>query len=323
MRGIQLLLFVAFLCVSDTSVFALEGPTAAGPIGGYDIRSALLPPPGVYGGVILLDAEAFDFVDGNGKTIAALRDANLKKYLAGPFLYYVPNLKVLGGSLGVGAIVPMGAQCGHLFIREPNDCTEGFGDPYMEIDWSRSFGKLRPSQFKGAYPIQGGLTVLAGFGVIFPAGTFTASDATQQALSIGTHTWDFAPTFGMTYTTPPILADGTEFSLRFLWNNYLENTATQYSTGDLLDLEFALSERIGRLQVGVTGFYAWQSEDDELFGLSIPPDGRRAKIFQIGPILNFDMPEHRSSVKVKALFTGPIENSVRSWGVALGWITKL
>jgi len=320
MRGTRLFLAVV-IYATYTPALALEGPTAAGPIGGYDIRSAQLPPPGVYGGVIFLAAEAFDFVDGNGKTIPAFRDANLIKYLVGPFLYYVPNVKVLGGSVGIGGIVPLGVQCGHLFIGEPDDCTGGFGDPYVEIDWSRSFGTLRPSKFEGAPPIQGGLTVLAGFGVIFPAGTFTASDPTQQALSIGTHTWDFAPTFGITYVTPPILADGTEISLRFLWNNYLENTATKYSTGDLLDLEFALTERIGRFQVGVTGFYAWQSEDDELFGVPIPPDGRRIKVFQIGPILNYDIPG--SSMKVKALFTGPVENGVKSWGVAFGWVKKL
>lgn len=322
MQGTRLFLAAA-ICAANAPVFALEGPTAAGPIGGYDIRSAQLPPPGAYGGVIFLAAEAFDFVDGNGQTIPALRDANLTKYLAGPFLYYVPDVKVLGGSVGIGAIVPMGAQCGHLFIGEPDDCTEGFGDPYVEIDWSRSFGTLRPSKFKGAYPIQGGLTVLAGFGMIFPTGTFSDANPTKQALSIGTNTWDFAPTFGITYTTRPIFADGTEFSVRFLWNNYLENAATQYSTGDLLDIEFALTERVGRFQVGVAGFYAWQSEDDEFFGVPILPDGRRAEIFQIGPILNFDMPEYTSSLKVKALFTGPIENNVRSWGVALGWITKL
>ena len=54
--------------------------------------------------------------------------------------------------------------------------------------------------------------------------------------------------------------------MRFFWNNYLENRDTHYQTGDLLDLEFAVSERIGRFQVGVTGFYAFQVEDDELLG---------------------------------------------------------
>ena len=220
----------------------------------------------------------------------------LLSILAGPFLYAVPDARVLGGSIGLGFIVPIGNQCGtHLFIGEPRNCTSGVGDPYAEIDWSHSFGKLRPSKFPGAYPILQGLTILVGFGIVFPGVTYDASDPLQQALSISHNIWDFAPTAGFTYTTPPILADGTEISVRFFWNNYIENRDTHYWTGDLLDLEFAVSERIGRFQVGVTGFYAFQVEDDELFGLPVPPDGRRTKALALGPILNFDMPEYSSS----------------------------
>jgi hypothetical protein len=315
-------LLIALFCAASTPVFAVEGPTAAGPIGGTDIRSAVLPPPGLYGGFILLGAEAFDFVDGNGETIPALRTAHLAKQIGGPFLYAVPDAKMLGGSIGLGFIVPMGNQCGHLFIGEASNCTIGVGDPYAEIDWSRSFGKLHPSKFPGAYPILQGLTILVGFGIVFPGVTYDASTPLQQALSISNNIWDFAPTAGFTYTTPPILADGTEVSVRFFWNNYLENRITHYQTGDLLDVEFAVSERIGRFQVGVTGFYAFQVEDDELFGLPVPPDGRRTKVFDVGPILNYDMPAHNSSVKVKAVATVLTENTVGAWGVAFGWIKK-
>jgi hypothetical protein len=213
MQAARLLIaMIVFICASSTPVLAVEGPTAAGPIGGTDIRSAVLPPPGLYGGVIIAGATAFDFVDGKGETIAALKEAQLAKELAGPFLYYVPKVKLLGGSIGFGAIVPLGNQCGHLFIGEPDDCTTGVGDPYAEIDWSRSFGKLRPSKFPGAYPISEGLTILGGFGVVFPAGTYDSSNPLQQALSIGNNIWDFAATAGFTYTTPPILAEGTAAS---------------------------------------------------------------------------------------------------------------
>ena len=213
-------------------------------------------------------------------------------------------------------------QCGHLFIGELRNCTTGVGDPYAEIDWSHSFGKLRPSKFPGAYPILQGLTILVGFGIVFPGVAYDASTPLQQALSISNNIWDFAPTAGFTYTTPPIIADGTEISVRFFWNNYIENRDTHYQTGDLLDLEFAVSERIGRFQVGLTGFYAFQVEDDELFGVPIPPDGRRTTNAQLGPIVNFDIPANSSSVKVKALTTVLTENTVRSWAVIFGWVKK-
>jgi hypothetical protein len=282
----------------------------------------MLPPPGVYGGVILLGAGTLDFVDGHGKTIPALRDAHLEKELVGPFLYYVPDVKVLGGSIGFGAIIPAGNQCGHLFVGDSNHCTVGMGDPYVELDWSRSFGKLEPSKFSGAYPILRGLTIMTGFGVVLPAGTYDPSDLTKQALSIGHNLWDFAPTVAFTYTTRPLLVEGTEVSAKFYSNNYLENPATHYFTGELLDLDFAITEHIGRFQVGVAGFYAVQVEDDKVFGIPIPPDGRRAEVLELGPVLNYDMPEYSSSLRVKALATLIAANTVTSWGIVFGWIKK-
>jgi hypothetical protein len=321
MQGARILLLVAFTCVCAPAL-AAEGPTVAGPIGGTDLRSAVLPPPGLYGGIIVAGAATFDFVGGNGETILALREAHLAKELAGPFLYYVPDLKLLGGSIGFGGIVPVGNQCGHLFIGEPSHCTVGLGDPYVEIDWSRYFGKERPSKFLGAYPILQGLTILAGFGVVIPAGTFDASNPTEQALSIGTNIWDFAPTVAFTYTTPPILAEGTEISAKFYWNNYLENPETHYSTGDILDLDFALSEHIGRFQIGAAGAYVVQIQDDRLFGVPIPPDGRRVEVLQLGGVVAYDMPEYASSVKLKANSTVFATNAVTFWSVTFGWIKK-
>ena len=59
------------------------------------------------------------------------------------------------------------------------------------------------------------------------------------------------------------------------------------------------------------------------FGIPIPPDGRRAEVLNLGPILNIDLPEFIASVKIKALTTVLARNTVRSSGVAVGWIRKL
>jgi hypothetical protein len=309
-------------CFGCPQVQAVEGPSAAGPIGGTDIRSALMPPPGLYGGTIQAVAVAFDFVDGHGKTIPALKEANLSKQIGGPFLYYIPDLKVLGGSVGVGGVIPMGNQCGHLFIGEASRCEVGFGDPYLEIDWGRFFGTLRPSRYAGAFPIPEGLSIMAGFGVVVPVGNFDHSDPLDQALSMGTNIWDFAPSFAVTYTTPPILAEGTEFSAKLYWNAYLENPATSYLTGDVVNVDFAVSEHIGPLQLGVAGNYAVQVDDDRQFGVPLPPDGRRGALLQLGGVAAYDLPEHGASLKLKATTTLLAENTVRSWAVVFGWLKK-
>jgi hypothetical protein len=209
-----------------------------------------------------------------------------------------------------------------LFAGTSEHCQAGVGDPYVEIDWSRYFGKLRPSKFSGAYPIPEGLSIMVGFGIVLPWGRFDHSDPLNQALSIGTNIWDFAPSIALTYTTPPILAEGTEFSAKFYWNNYLENPATHYRTGDLLDIDFAITEHVGRFQVGVTGFYAFQIEDDKQFGVPVPPDGRQGEVLKVGGVVNYDMPEYAASVRVKAVHALIAANTVEAWAAVIGWVKK-
>ena len=320
LRGRLLALF--FLVGASSQSNAVEGPTAAGPIGGTDIRAALLPPPGVYFGTLQLAAQTIDFLDKDGNPIPGLKDARLTKGVAGPFIYYIPETKVLGGNVSFGALVPVAHGCGRLFTGTSSECNSGIGDPYIEISWSRFFGTYRPSQHAGAYPIPEGLAVMVGFGTVIPLGKYDASDPLSQALSIGTNNWDFAPTIALTYTTPPILGEGTEFSAKLFWNNYLENPETNYLTGDLMNLDFAITEHIGRFQVGLAGFYAWQIDDDRIAGTVIPPDGRRGQALQLGGVIAYDMPEHATSMKLKAIASPFAENTVTSWNVVFGWIKK-
>ena len=323
MRCVRFLLATAIICCASSSVYAVEGPTAAGPIGGTDIRSAQLPPPGVYAGGILFGATAFDIVDGSGRTIPALSEAHLERKLVAPFFGYVPDVRVLGGSIGLLGTIPYGSECGRLFVTTPSRCQTGLGDAYVELDWSRSFGALRPSKFPGAYPIFQGLSVMVGFGAVLPTGKYDAELAATQGLTIGNNLYDFAPSVAFTYTTPPIIADGTEISAKLYWNNYLKNPATQYLTGSLLDLDFAVSERVGRLQIGAAGFYAFQVADDKQFGVTVPPDGRRAEVLDLGAVVAYDIPELGAFVKVKVLVTAIAANTVRSEGIDLVWVQKI
>ena len=97
----------------------------------------------------------------------------------------------------------------------------------------------------------------------------------------------------MTYTTPPLIADGTEFSARLHWNNY-RPTGDDYSYGPLLNVDFAVSEVIGRVQVGIAGRYGFQTADDKLNGVTIAPDGRRSETLSLGPVLAVNIERHRS-----------------------------
>jgi hypothetical protein len=317
-----IVLAVLFVCSGSRSS-AVEGNTAAGPIGGTDIRSAVLPPPGFYGGIIGLISPVHEIHGGTGQPVPGLDAVNLIARIAGPFFVYVPDFKLLDGSIGLIGVVPVGQECGQLVTAVPSRCISGFGDPYFEVAWSRSFGRLRPSHDPGAFPIMEGVTIGLGLGVVIPFGKYDASLQSTNGITIGNNTFDIAPSVAVTYTTPPIMFEGTEFSAKLYWNNYGTNSLTQYQAGSLIDVDFAISEHIGRYQVGVTGFYAFQIADDQKLGVTIPPDGRRIELLNVGAIANYDIPEFGSVFRIKALTTAVARNAPTSTTVVIGFAKKL
>ena len=303
--------------------FAAEGNSVAGPIGGTDMRSAMLPPPGLWGGGIYVYGAGNGFEDGNGDAVAALSGLDIASNFAGAFLVYVPPIELFGGSIGFAGVLPGGETGGRLFAAAPHRDLTGLGDIYVEAAWSRFFGALRPSQFLDAVLIAEGLFIELGAGIVMPTGKYDARQVRTEGLNIGNNTWDLAPFMALTYTTPPILAEGTEFSTKIYWNNYLTNSDTNYKTGALINIDFAVTEHIGRFQAGLAGVYFSQIEDDEINGIAIPPDGRRATVLSLGGIAAYDMPEIGSSMKIKVMRSVITENFVPTYGLSFTYVMKL
>jgi hypothetical protein len=302
---------------------AAEGTAAAGPIGGTDIRSALLPPPGLYGGVVGLYSSVNEVSDGSGNPVAGLDAVDLNAEIGGAFLVYVPDFKLFDGSVGLIGFLTGGQECGQLVSTIPSRCISGFGDPYVEADWSRSFGSLRPSHDPGAFPIMEGLTVDVGLGALLPIGQYDSNLQAMNGISIGNKTFDVAPSVAFTYTTPPLIAEGTEFSSKIYLNNYGTNPVTDYKPGSLVDVDFAISEHIGRFQVGPAGVYLHQVADDQQYGTVVPPDGRRLEYLAVGGVANYDIPEFGAAIKIKMLTTVFAQNSGVSKVIVIGIAKKL
>jgi hypothetical protein len=125
----------------------------------------------------------------------------------------------------------------------------------------------------------------------------------------------------LTYTTPPFIADGTELSTKIYWNEYFENNETDFSAGSILSVDFALTERMGRVQP-VSGIYLTQLQDDRRSGISVLPEGNRAEVLSLGGVIAFDLQEYRAGLKLKFQRTAFVENSVRFWGVTFAVIRR-
>lgn len=288
------------ICAAPVSARAAEGSTVAGPIGGTDIRSAFLPTPGLYGAVIFGGSSAYQLRDDSGAPRAGLDAVGLNSKSAAGVLLYVPDVSVFEGSIGFLGVAGVGAVCGQIRSASPGTCRSGFGDIYVEGSWSRFFGVTRPSSEKGAPPIREGLAVRAGLGTMLPTGLYDSRIQASNGVTVGSNTLIVAPSIALTYTTPPLLADGTEFSGKIYLNTYARNPDTDYVSGKNINIDFAISEHIGRWQVGVAGYYLRQFTDDTRGGITVAPDGRRAEVLSLGGVINYDIPEYGTSIKLKA-----------------------
>jgi len=289
--------------------WAVEGATAAGPIGGSDIRSAIVPPAGLYGGAVGLEYSFGELTNGTGNPAPGLDSVKVRNDIAALFLLYVPDLKVFGGQIGLFATEAAGYECGQLTHAIPQRCVTGFGDPYLEASWSRFFGQVRPATVSGAFPILQGVNVRVGIGAVLPIGSYNQQTQSQNGVTVGNNTRDVAPSVAVTYTTPPLIGDGTEVSARLYWNNYGTNSLTDYHASPLLDLDFAISEHIGRFQLGLAGTYLFQTGRDTQYGAVVPPDGRRFEYLDLGGVLNYDMAEYNASIRLKVVTTVISQNA--------------
>ena len=319
---VLIVLTTALTCIASAPPQAAEGTTAAGPIGGSDIRSAMLPPPGLYGGAVGLATNVPMIAGGDGNPVAGLDAVDLIARIAAPFFVYVPPVQVLGGSIGVFGVAPGGQECGQVVSTIPRRCTWGFGDPYVEFDWSRSFGHVRPSQDAEAFPIVEGLVINLGLGIVLPVGKYEPQLRATNAISLGNNIWDIAPSLAVTYTTPPLIAEGTEFSAKLYWNNYTINPDSQYQAAPLLDVDFAVTEHLGRVQAGLAGIYAFQTDADRQFGIVVPPDGRRLEFLALGFVVDYDMADLGVAIRFKALSVVQGQNTGISQSATIGLAKK-
>jgi hypothetical protein len=264
--------------------WAAEGFITAGPVGGSDIRTALLPPPGLYGALFGAYTTYNEVDDGSGHPVAGLDAVHLDAVTGGAALFYSPDVQILGGSIGLWGLANVAQDCGQAVSAFPSRCISGLADPYVEANWGRFFGHLRPSREPGAFPIAEGLAIDVGLGAVLPVGRYDPNIRATNGITVGNNTLDIAPSVAFTFTTPPLLAEGTEFSAKIYYNEYRTNPATHYHSGSLIDVDFALTEHIGRFQIGPAGTYLDQVANDKINGVTVGPDGNKIKVLVLGPV---------------------------------------
>jgi len=290
-----------------------EAIRPAGPIGGTDIRQALMPPPGVYVGVAGVGLGLDHLWNGDDRL-----QSDGASRMAGVGIAVVYDTQLFGGALGSTLATHYERTCFGLKGMK-KACGEGLGDTYSDVlMWGKNLSA--PSDTPNATPwIPYGLNVLVGLGVTFPTGKYSAS----ERMNVGSNVYDFAPNVALTYITPSVfgkgMGDATEFSARMFYNVYTKNDDTHYKSGDILSLDFAISQRFGQWQAGLAGSTFTQLKDDRINGDDAPNNGNRAKALNLGPVVAYDFMWDGVpwSVSAKGLLTVMGENIAGGPGLAI------
>jgi hypothetical protein len=279
---------VAFACAAAAAIVLNTNATHAAEFGtgpwvkGYsDIFAGIVPPvPGFY-----FRTDAYHY-NGSADRIIFNGFAQLgveQDYTATiAALTYVTPWKILGGTYAVAVVPSMVAM----------DVDVGIGIPQFTGPLGqRTFG---PFNFRtGDTNLALGDSAFAPLVVGWNAGNFhwnvgvfgfapTGDYSKKQLANTSLNHWAVMNRIAGTYFNPKT---GWQVNGAAIYSVNWENPATDYETGDILNLEGVIAKNFGRLGVGVTGYAMIQTTGDSGAGARL--GSFKSQVFGAGPILTY------------------------------------
>jgi hypothetical protein len=313
----------AFCLIPASEGYAVENGIYGAPTGGTDIRQAYLPDaPGIYGGAVNAFFNSPDFRGQFGDKSTTLNPAHLNAEVLGAGILIVYPWKPLGFTLGSSFQASAQYEGETLSPGVHKHGAEwGMGDSFADVIYASKYLGLFGAE-RGDKPWKYGLTVAAGLALELPVGTYEKSDF----VNIGHDTFITIPNIAATYLTGPNLSfggDGTEISGRLFFDTNKQNPETGYHSGNLIDLDWAVTERYGSWQIGVAGDYVQQlTSDRSASGAQVAPGGDLFAKIDLGPVIAYDFEDH-STLKFKALLPIEHENNFDNRAFVLSYTRKL
>lgn len=119
-----------------------------------------------------------------------------------------------------------------------------------------------------------------GLNVLAPTGPYQV-----QHLSVGKNVWAFMPQFAFTYFDPKT---GFDVSGTLVYSTLTENSATQYQSGDMINLDWAIGKHFGakgEWEAGIAGNLVQQVSGDSGPGARLGPF--KASSYGLGPAISY------------------------------------
>lgn len=341
-----LALFALLTSLLDFRAAATENGVFGGPLGGTDIGQAYLPSDsGLYGALYFVPTTAPTTQDQNGNATSNLQSvshngnpAYFTEFTEGAALRYVYPIKPLGFTLATSFSGSYNEISQALSVNPKavpsykQGTTSGIGDSYSDIIYASHYVGLLGAQ-PGPSPdprLHYGLTVAGGYAAVIPIGRYNY----QNFPNVGHNTFISVPNVAATYLTGPNLSlfgDGTEISARFFFEKLYQNPTTLYQSGNVYDIDFAVTERWANVQFGLAGAYAQQVNSDICGGVTtcggagsvVAPYGNLFEKFFMGPVVAYYWPELDMTFKVKATFAIHDANAYNNNTLAFSLAKKL
>jgi hypothetical protein len=271
----------ALLTVSGmSSARAAEYGTGPWVRGYTDIFGGVLPSqPGFY-----FRGDAYHY---NGSADTTIFDGRIaldvdEKYTATLFaLSYVTPWKILGGTYAVAVVPSMVAMDVDVGVRLPG-FTGPRGRTFEPLDINIGDTKLAQGDSVIA-PVMLGWNAgnfhwnVAGF-VFAPTGDYSREDLANTSLN---H-WAVMPRIAATWFDPKT---GWQVDGAAIYTVNWENPATDYETGNILNLEGAVTKNFGPLGIGVVSYAMIQTTGDSGSGARL--GSFESRVYGVGPIVSF------------------------------------
>ncbi len=234
---------LAFVVASQG--FATEGGGGAYPNGAEGFMAGALPPPGQYFVNYMLYYSADNLIDGRGKSIPV--DFELDVYADVMRFINVTETKIMGASWAQHIFVPVMS----VDVSTPfgDDDAFGIGDVIIDpiiLGWhSANFHWV------------------VGLDIYVPVGKYDKDDIAN----VGRNYWTLEPVAAATYLNK----SGYEASIKAMYDINLENSDTDYDSGDDFHFDYTIAKHIKNWSLGLGGFYYKQVTGDD--GMAMTPGG--------------------------------------------------
>lgn len=272
MKTIQHLFLYPFLALIalTSSIEAAEGAMGLYILGSQGPQAGVLPPPGTY--------LRNDFYHYNGRigrsVLGGVASFGVKTNIFLDMLYltHVTSYEILGGNLGMSAIIPYGS----VGVRAHLDV--------LRLDFRRHSKKVGIADTMFTPFLLGwhfdDFHLMTYFAFYAPTGSFKRG----RLANLGKNHWAFEPGYSFTWENKEC---GLEFSS---WNGVTFNAPNHkihYKTGDEFHNECYLGLTLGEgFQVGAASYYYKQLTRDQGRGAILGPF--KGEDFGIGPVLKYD-----------------------------------